>query len=199
MVILNESETCWIEKEHLQDILYKKSLLSIPMLFDLLITVGNTENENCTILRRIFDSLLEIEPRYKADIITSISFLKTAFQSIHTQTENEGFDGAGGGNLPVGILETAFDDVVLYTVDCSFTLSALLDICPWIRCHCVENNFVQRIAKFYNITLPMLYENIFYANDCALSLMWLNQARVQFIYSCHKILSIFNEGDFKDE
>lgn len=181
-----ESAESWLKKEDMRELIYKNYLISVPMLFDLLVAVGNATADNAAILQRIFSTLLNIEPNYKKDLIAALNFFRAAFRSIQTQTENEGFEGAGGG-LPDDSCETPFDDVALYTLDCAFTLSVLLDVCPAVRGMCGEIKLAQSIANFYDNTLTFLYKNIYLINDMAKSLMWLNQARLQFLQAFRSI------------
>lgn len=181
-----ESADSWLKKDDLRELIYKNYLISVPMLFDLLVAVGNANPENSSILHKIFDTLLNIEPNYKKDLMAALAFFRAAFRSIQTQTENEGFEGAGGG-LPDDSCETPFDDVALYTLDCAFTLSVLLDVCPAVRSLCGEIKLAQSIANFYDNTMPFLYKNIFLINDTAKSLVWLNHARLQFLKAFRSI------------
>lgn len=181
-----ESSDSWIKKEDFKNLIYQNYLISIPMLFDLLVALGNASHENTELLRRIFNTLLSIEPKYKKDLQQALSFFRVAFRSIHTQTENEGFEGAGGG-LPDESCETPFDDVALYALDCAFTLSVLLDVCPVAKQICGEIKLAQAVANFYDTTIPFLYKNIFVINDSSKTLSWLNHARLQFLKSFRSI------------
>jgi len=143
LVTRKESSEAYLTKEQMKELIYKNYLISVPMLFDLLIAVGDADSQNLAILRKIFDTLLTIEPNYKNDLLAGLSFFKTAFRSIQTQAENEGFEGAGGGALDDG-LETPYDDVALYTLDCAYTLSILLEVCPVIRNACDGIKLAQR-------------------------------------------------------
>uniref|UniRef100_A0A1B0ACN2 CUE domain-containing protein n=1 Tax=Glossina pallidipes TaxID=7398 RepID=A0A1B0ACN2_GLOPL len=189
-----ESAECWIESDDFPDLIYGKNLISVPMLFDLIIAVGNNSSENTAFLRQIFATLLGLEPKYRHDLRVSLQFLKTAFCSIRTQTENEGFEGAGGGASLDAVLDTPFDDVALYALNCSFTLSVLLDVCPDARFICEDEKFPQLIAHFYDETLRQLYQNIYDINPNSLSLIWINQARVQFLRAFRAIVWIHMEA-----
>lgn len=188
-----ESTEAWIKKDDLRGLIYSNYLISVPMLFDLVVAVGNASRENTELLRRIFDTLLTIEPNYKKDLLAGLAFFRTAFRSIHTQTENEGFEGAGGGQLDEDC-GTPFDDVALYTLDCAFTLSVLLDVCPAVRSYSSEIKLAQNIANFYDNTLPFLYKNIYVINEASKSLMWLNQARLQFLKAFRSIAYSYVEA-----
>lgn len=49
--------------------------------------------------------------------------------------------------------------------------------------------FVDSIANFYDLTVPMLYRNIYLNNAQASSLRWLNEARQQFLNVVRRITS----------
>lgn len=143
-----ESEEAWINKEHLRELIYSNYLISVPMLFDLLVAVGNASPENAAILRKIFQTLLQIEPQYKQDLNAALAYFPTAFRSIQTQTENEGCEGAGGG-IDLDNSETPYDDVVRYCLDCSYSLSVLLDICPLAQTLANEMRLGQKYAFIF--------------------------------------------------
>uniref|UniRef100_A0A1A9X169 CUE domain-containing protein n=1 Tax=Glossina brevipalpis TaxID=37001 RepID=A0A1A9X169_9MUSC len=197
ILTLKESPECWMENDHFRELVYDNYVISAAMLFDLLIAVGNASSGNVDLLRKVFGTLLRLEPRFREDIQTAIKYLKTAFRSIHTQTENEGFDGAGGG-LVDNMSDTPFDDVALYALNCSFTLSVLLDVCPDARSICEEQKLTLHISKFYDVTLRQLYINIYNVNPHALSLIWVNQARIQFLRAFRSIIWINMEAILTD-
>lgn len=212
LITNRESDEAWLRVEHQRELIYKNYLISVPMLFDLLMAVGDADPQNTAVLRRIFESLLRIEPNYKQDILAALSFFRTAFRSIQTQTENEGFEGAGGGDLDENA-ETPYDDVALYTLDCAYSLSVLLAVCPEVQALCAEIKLGQRckslfhinvyitnyilifsIAQFYDNTIPFLYKNIFLINEAATSLGWLNMARLEYLKAFRSIAYSFVEA-----
>jgi len=46
------------------------------------------------------------------------------------------------------------------------------------------------IANFYDMTVPMLYKNIYMVNPGACSLRWLNETRQQFLFVIRRIVSL---------
>ncbi|XP_075146407.1 activating signal cointegrator 1 complex subunit 2 [Haematobia irritans] len=183
-----ESNDSWLKKEDLKSLIYKNFLISIPMIFDLIIAVGNGSKENTDLLHKIISTVLTIEPNYKQDLQHALSFFRAAFRSIHTQTENEGFEGAGGGQ-PDESCETPFDDVALYTLDCALTLSVLFDVCPEAKLIAIDIKLPQAIANFYDNTVPFLYKNIYLINEASKSLTWLNYARMHFLKAFRSVAS----------
>uniref|UniRef100_A0A1A9W402 CUE domain-containing protein n=1 Tax=Glossina brevipalpis TaxID=37001 RepID=A0A1A9W402_9MUSC len=192
-----ESSECWIEKDHLRELIYQNYLVSVPMLLDLLIAVGNALPENVRLLRQIFQSLLTIEPKYRQDLLISLKFLQSAFRSIQMQVDNEGLEEAGSGFLD-RMSDTPLDYVALYTLNCSFTLSVLLDACPEMRCLFGEEGLVQPITHFYDAILPLLYKHIYNINSSALSLVWLNQSRLQLLRIFRSVVSFHVEAVLTD-
>ena len=148
-VITNkEAADAWITKEHLRELIYGNYLLSVPMLFDLLVAVGDATAQNAAMLKRIFETLLQIEPNYKQDLQAALSYVPVTFRTIQTQTENEGCEGAGGGADLENDLETPYDDVARYCLDCAYSLSVLLEVCPLVRTLAVEMRLGQRLVRF---------------------------------------------------
>ncbi|XP_004535103.1 activating signal cointegrator 1 complex subunit 2 [Ceratitis capitata] len=193
LITNRESDEEWLTIEHQRELIYKNFLISVPMLFDLLMAVGDADAQNTAVLRRIFDSLLRLEPNYKKDLLAAVAFFRAAFRSIQTQAENEGFEGAGGGDLDENA-ETPYDDVALYTLDCAYSLSVLLSVCPEVQTMCFEIKLAQSIAEFYDNTIPFLYKNIFLINEAATSLGWLNIARLEYLKAFRSIAYSFIEA-----
>lgn len=82
-----ESETEWITKDHLKELLYSKFLISVPMMFDLVVAYGPS---NIGIITKIIQTISKIEPKYKNDLKLSFKFLQKAFKIIQKKAENEG-------------------------------------------------------------------------------------------------------------
>lgn len=143
LVTPKETDTAWIKKEHLSELIYSNFLISIPMLLDLIIAVGDVDAHNLSLLSRFFQTLFNLEEKYRNDLLAALAYFRTAFRTIQTQSENEGFDGAGGGAIDYN-LETPYDDVVFYTLDCAYTLSILFEVCPDVQSLCYDIKLAQR-------------------------------------------------------
>ncbi|KAL7744405.1 hypothetical protein ACLKA6_001792 [Drosophila palustris] len=176
-----ESSTEWIEPEHHSSLLYTNYLISVPVLCDLVIAVGDADEQNFKVLEQIFKCVMQIQPNYMNDLKEGLAFYENAFLSMQIQVENEGCEGAGGGALLDSDADTPYDDVVLFALDCAYTLRLLIRLCPSLLAVCEQLKLVQSIANFYDLTIPMLYRNIFMINAKASSLRWLNEARQQFL------------------
>ncbi|XP_017064304.1 activating signal cointegrator 1 complex subunit 2 [Drosophila eugracilis] len=189
-----ESDTEWISPQQHSSLLYSNYLISVPMLFDLCIAVGDAEQTNVELLRKIFEKVLRLQPEYKKDLKEALVFYESAFLSMQIQVENEGCEGAGGGAPLDADLETPYDDVVLFAMDCAYTLRLLLLLCPELVETIEQIRLAQSIANFYDMTVPMLYKNIYMVNPGASSLRWLNETRQQFLFVTRRVISLQMEG-----
>lgn len=100
------------------------------MLFDLIVAVGDAEPSNIDLLRDIIERVLRLQPDYAKDMKEALAFYENAFLSMQIQVENEGYEGAGGGAPLDADLETPYDDVVVFAMDCAYTLHLLLLLRP---------------------------------------------------------------------
>ncbi|XP_039500030.1 activating signal cointegrator 1 complex subunit 2 [Drosophila santomea] len=189
-----ESDSEWISPQQHSSLLYTNYLISVPMLFDLLIAVGDAEPANVELLRQIFDKVLRLQPEYRKDLKEALTFYESAFLSMQIQVENEGCEGAGGGAPLDADLETPYDDVVLYAMDSAYTLRLLLLLCPELLETIEQLRLAQSIANFYDMTMPMLYKNIYMVNPGAQSLRWLNETRQQFLVVFRRVVSLQMEA-----
>ncbi|XP_032295792.1 activating signal cointegrator 1 complex subunit 2 [Drosophila virilis] len=189
LITSKESATEWITPQQHSSLLYENYLMSVPLLFDLVIAVGDADEQNLKMLQQIFETVLRIQPDYLKDLEEGLAFYENAFLSMQIQVENEGCEGAGGGSLLDPDADTPYDDVVLFALDCAYTLRMLLQLCPTLLAACEQLKLVQSIANFYDLTVPMLYRNIYLNNAQASSLRWLNEARQQFLNVVRRITS----------
>ncbi|EDV45672.1 activating signal cointegrator 1 complex subunit 2 [Drosophila erecta] len=189
-----ESDSEWISPQQHSSLLYSNYLISVPMLFDLLICVGDAEPTNVELLRQIFHKVLNLQPEYRKDLKEALIFYESAFLSMQIQVENEGCEGAGGGAPLDADLETPYDDVVLYAMDSAYTLRLLLLLCPELLETIEQLRLAQSIANFYDMTVPMLYKNIYMVNPGAQSLRWLNETRQQFLVVIRRVICLQMEA-----
>ncbi|KAH8246433.1 hypothetical protein KR026_011448 [Drosophila bipectinata] len=190
LVTSQESDTEWISPKQHGSLLYTNYLISLPMLFDLIIAVGDAEPSNIALLRDIIESVLRLQPDYAKDMKEALAFYENAFLSMQIQVENEGYEGAGGGAPLDADLETPYDDVVVFAMDCAYTLHLLLLLRPQLVEMLEELRLVPSIANFYDMTVPMLYRNIHMINPQANSLRWLNETRQQFLLVARRVISL---------
>lgn len=164
MVTNKETETEWITKEHLAKLLYDNFLFSVPMIFDLLTVYGRS---NAQIVQRLIETVIKIQPKYRNDLMEGLSFITTAFNSILEKIHENDPD--------------TFEDVVLYVLDCAYTLNTLVQVLPEASGICREIKLEQKVAKFYDDVVPTLHKNISYLYSDSVTLSNLNFARVELI------------------
>ncbi|XP_017850628.1 activating signal cointegrator 1 complex subunit 2 [Drosophila busckii] len=181
LLTAQESKREWIAPEEHSKLLYENYLISVPILCDLAIALGDADAENKMMLQAIFDAVLRIQPEYMKDLKNGLAFYENAFLSMQIQVDNEGCEGAGGGALFDPEADTPYDDVVLFALDCAYTLHMLFQLYPQLITGCTQLPLVRNIVNFYDLTLPMLHRNIFQLKPEASSLRWLNEARQQFL------------------
>lgn len=147
LITSKESATEWITPQQHSSLLYENYLMSVPLLFDLVIAVGDADEQNLKLLQQIFETVLRIQPDYLKDLEEGLAFYENAFLSMQIQVENEGCEGAGGGTLLDPDADTPYDDVVLFALDCAYTLRMLLQLCPTLLAACEQMKLVQRYKR----------------------------------------------------
>lgn len=161
------SQTEWISKEQLADILYDKFIITIPMIFDLLVVYGP---ENSQIVRRILETVLKLQPKYRNDLKEGLNFLSTTFSTIQDKVNENNPDN--------------YDDLVMYLLDCSYTIYSLVVVLPDAIDVCHEVQLEQKITRFYDEAIPFLHKNVKYLKPELL--IELNRGRLLLIkfYRC---------------
>ncbi|XP_031628926.1 activating signal cointegrator 1 complex subunit 2 [Contarinia nasturtii] len=162
MITNKESETEWMTKEQLADILYDKFLITVPMIFDLLVIYGQ---DNANILRRVIETILKIQPKYRNDLKDGLNFLATTFNTIQEKVNENNPD--------------TYEDLVMYILDCSYTIHTLIAVLPETFEICRDVQMEQKVTRFYDEAIPFLHKNITYINPNFLK--ELNRARLFLI------------------
>lgn len=165
LVTHRESETAWIRHDHLAELLYPNFLITIPIVLDILIAYGRS---NAALLQRLLTQIFAIDPRYRADLTEAMAYLKRSFTSVQEKVDQN--DAL-----------TDFDDLALYTLDCSANICMLLEMLPEAIDVALELQLEQSITAFYDTTLPLLYKHICAINSTAPSLWFLNQCRMELL------------------
>lgn len=133
------------------------------MIFDLLVVYGP---ENSQIVRRILGTVLSIQPKYRNDMKESLNFLAITFNTKLKEKVNE--------NNP-----DTYEDLVMYVLDCSYTIYSLVVVLPDAMNICREVQLEQHVTHFYDEAIPFLYKNIKYINPELL--IELNRGRIFLI------------------
>lgn len=115
------------------------------MIFDLLVVYGI---ENSHIVRRILETILKLQPKYRIDLKEGLNFLITTFNTIQDKVNENNPD--------------TYEDLVMYILDCSYTLHTLIAVLPEAIDICGEVQLKEKITHFYDDAIPFLYKNIRY-------------------------------------
>lgn len=152
-------------KDHLAELLYKKFLISIPMIFDIFIAYGRS---NAPIIKRIIETIIKIEPKYENDMLESLQALKSAFQTIASKTDaNE--------------INTSAEDLAFFALDCAYTIHTLVEIYPAAHEFCIRSEILQSVTNFYDSTIPKLHRNIHLNDVNSIGLKHLNYCRMELL------------------
>lgn len=180
-----EAENKWISLTDLSNLIYSNYLITVPMLMDLILACGEGNNK---IVKKIFESCIEIQPNYERDLEDALRSYPQAMQNIVQEIEDLENSASGAYDL-----DTPYDEVVLFSLDCAYSLSILLDIWPPARKICANAKVQSSISRFYDCTIPNLWRNIHVINPYAIALNWLNHTRIQFLRCFRAIINYFIE------
>lgn len=149
-------------KEQLADLLYDKFIITVPMIFDLLVIYGP---DNSQIVRRIIETILKIQPKYRNDLKDGLNFLALTFNTIQDKVNENNPD--------------MYEDLTMYLLDCSYTIYSLVTVLPDTIDICHEIQLEQKVTRFYDEAIPFLHKNIKYINPELLK--QLNRGRLFLI------------------
>lgn len=154
----------WITEENHAKLLYESFLFSIPMAFDLLTVYGRS---NAQIIKRLIETILKIQPKYRNDLKEGLSYLTNVFATVQEKLNENNPDD--------------FEDLALYILDCAYTLNTLVNVLPEVTSICREIKLEQKVTKFYDDVIPNLHKNIKHIYSDSDALTHINFARVELI------------------
>ncbi|XP_055601530.1 activating signal cointegrator 1 complex subunit 2 [Uranotaenia lowii] len=175
-----ESESCWLSKEHLGDLLYKHYLLSVPLIFELLPVYGR---DNGKVLKQMVQTVFKLQPKYLQDLRVGLQFLQSTFKTIQKQLETDRLDGGQSSS-------SVINDLAVYTLDCCTTLAMLVEFYPECRSLCSELAMEQAVSNFYDNTLVLLYKNVHAMDNESPYLVYLNAARIELLAAFRELVSL---------
>lgn len=183
LVTSKESETEWITKEEQAKLIYDKFLITVPMLFDIIVIYGEA---NSTTVRRLIETLVKIQPKYQNDLIEALKHFQTTFNKVQDEiNENDA---------------AKFEDVVLYILDCAYTMRMLVSTMPpYVFDICLEMKLQQWVTRFYDNAVPMLYKNLALIDANSPTLHRLNCARIEFIEYFYVLINKFVQETLQDQ
>lgn len=169
-----ENDFEWLEKSFLADILYSKYIISVPIMFDLIPSYGRA---NVTLLKRIFDTILKIEPKYETDLKLGLKYIQITLKKVFDEIKHD-------SNLSL------LEDVALHSLDCVYTLNVLLEVCPITKSICADVKMEQNLSEFYENIVPKLYEKIYFMDQNSIGLKYLNYSRMELLGAFQNMLSL---------
>lgn len=180
-----------MSKEKQAEIVYQNFVITVPMIFDMVTLYGYS---NKSLMQKIVDTLLKIEPKYTNDFKMGIKFIQSTFEAMMSQLQ-----AAEAENTE---LLTKYEDLSLYLMNVASTLNLIVDLAPnEIKAFCSrELHLEQSIASFYDNFIPQLYQSAFSFDTNAWFLIYINYSRVELINCFRNLLSrgissILNAGE----
>lgn len=134
------------------------------MVFDFLTVYGRS---NAEIIKRLIETILKIQPKYRNDLKDGLSFLTNVFATIQKKLNENNPDD--------------FEDLALYILDCAYTLNTLVNVHSEASSICREIKLEQKVTKFYDDVIPNLHKNIKHIYSDSDALTHINVARVELI------------------
>lgn len=170
LTICRESETEFMSAGDLAETLYKHYLITVPMLFDILVTYG-TGKTNLPILQGLFERIFKLQPHYQHDLLVSLKYIKAdCLQSVEREIETSSKSLA------------KLNDLIVFCLDSVSILRMITEVCPSVSVDlCLKIELEQEITQFYDNVIPTLYKNaaVFEGNEEAMEN--LNKTRVEIL------------------
>lgn len=191
LITNRESDTEFMTKEKQAELIYGNFLVTIPMVFDLISLFGYS---NKTLLQKIFDTLLAIEPRYQNDLKLGIKFILSTFDVMKQQIE-----AIEASNTD---LFEKYEDLVLYLMNISSTLNLLIDLSPnEVKVYCTRDLHLElAVSNLYDNFVPKLFQYSQAVDQNAWFLLYIQYSRVELINCFRTLVSrdvslILNSGE----
>lgn len=144
--------------------LYGKFLISVPMLLDVLVVYGRS---NEAIVKRLLQCVIKIQSKYQQDLTEALIFTVNAFDQIESNVNKNEDD--------------TLNDLALYTLDCAYTIHILLNFVPEADEICRRTGVGRKVTHFYDSAIPMLFKNLSMIDRDAVGLKYLKYARCELL------------------
>uniref|UniRef100_A0A336KQ35 CSON012834 protein n=1 Tax=Culicoides sonorensis TaxID=179676 RepID=A0A336KQ35_CULSO len=192
LVTVKESDTEWISKDSLGEMLYTNYLISIPMIFDLLIALGQ---ENQKVLNKIITQLLKIQPKYHNDLRNGIDYIQASIKSVEDQAQTM-IQKEIDGNQPDS---HGLEMLALYGLDCIMTLSILLETFPETKEISNSLGLGLTLTQFYENCIPLMYKMVCENDKNEITLNYLSKIRIEILNTFHGIVNHYLEALLNSE
>ncbi|XP_029169815.1 activating signal cointegrator 1 complex subunit 2 [Nylanderia fulva] len=158
-----ESSTEYMSRLFLGNLLYDNYIFTIPIIFDLCQLYGR---ENTKVIEKIIFSIFTLQPMYNDDLKKSVTCLIKAFENVERRFEDcldhatEAVVLAERANDSIEMTLYNLEDLILYILDVSSTLSILLKSYPPVTATFHRDDFINKIISFYGNTIPEIYKKL---------------------------------------
>lgn len=189
LITAKENENDWISNEFLGDLLYSKYIVSIPMVVDLIVTLGI---QNHVVLNKILTKILKIQPKFMNDLKCMLEYIQTSMKSVHDQTIVLNQQDEIENIHPTDI--HGYEMLCLYILDFTVTLNALFEISLQAKEIAINLNMSNSISDFYENCISLLYKIIIIKTDKhTVALKYLNNTRIELLNAFHGIVNFHLE------
>lgn len=159
LTMVRQSVTEFMTEEGLAETLYTNYLITVPMLFDILVSYG-TGKDNLGVLQQLFARIFQLQPKYKYDLMTSLEYIRSdCLQSVQREIESS------SRSL------VKLNDLILFCLDSISILCMIVEVSPSISVAAVlQIQLELEMTQFYDTVIPSLYKNVvvFEGHDAAI-------------------------------
>lgn len=157
-----QSPAEYMNRPFLGNLLYNNYIFTIPIIFDLCQLYGR---ESAKVVEKIVASVFSLQPMYKDDLQKSVPCLIKAFENVERRFE----DCPSNATEAVALSERGsstemtlynLEDLILYILDVSSTLTVLLKSYPPIIATFHIDDFINKIVSLYGNTIPEMYKKL---------------------------------------
>ncbi|XP_067213131.1 activating signal cointegrator 1 complex subunit 2 isoform X2 [Linepithema humile] len=163
LVTNKESLTEYMNRPFHGNLLYDNYLFTIPIIFDLCQLYGR---DNAKVTKKLIQSVFSLQPMYLDDLRKSVPCLIKALENVERRFKD----------CPVDITEAValsekennyaemtlynLEDLILYILDISSTLTVLLQSYSPIIAIFHTDDFMNKIVLLYGNTIPEMYKKL---------------------------------------
>ncbi|XP_041982211.1 activating signal cointegrator 1 complex subunit 2 [Aricia agestis] len=217
LVTNKESKSRWLTKEYMGEIMYERFIFTVPVLWDICLTYGC---DNPRHVSRLLQTVFELQPQYRADVMHALAFVKEAFKYIILQV-NKTYESEEPPNLPetfkgFGEIKRPTDsktetisfrtlrDLVLHLLDTAMTLRLFVEVYPESVELFKKTHFVLSIVQLYEYGIPNLCTTLQAVGDKT-SIQYtevegyIELARAELIDLFKEILAVYKNAIFSGE
>ncbi|TGZ50248.1 activating signal cointegrator 1 complex subunit 2 [Temnothorax longispinosus] len=152
----------YMSRPFLGNLLYDNYIFTIPIIFDLCQLYGR---ENAKVVEKIVHSVFSLQPMYNDDLHKSVPCLIKALENVERRFEDYPSDATEavalserGSSIEMTLYN--LEDLILYVLDVSSTLTALLRSYSPVTATFHTDDFINKIVSLYGSTIPEMYKKL---------------------------------------